>query len=638
VVPRRIGNFECLDNRTTGKLVAEEAKIARTRRRVVGILAAGIAIGGAAAVAPGVAGQAAPAGGTYGAASAQRDRSSTLPHFRAGNFTAPTPGQKGPLFQSTASPRIVGGTTVSASQYPWIVGVVTYLDATAGGGVGWCTGTVIAPNKVLTASHCTADGAGTTRVVAGHDQLMDPKTGNIIPNVGYVAEVGSTWTHPGWNIAQQYEDPEAPFLDDVSVLTLKANLPSAYQPVTLAAQNQQEYSVGQLADVVGYGLDLVKDETTGEYTEVKDTKLRKASVPIKSDADCAADAGSLYYANRMLCAGNGTPGAPSADACGGDSGGPLLVNGKQIGLTDWGYGYCGEHPGFYEEISYYANSIKADLTRPALVNADWTGDGHTDLMSRDASGRLWLHLGSGFANDCCGGFWGSRVVGTGFGGFKRVFRVYNWNGDKRPSVMAVNSIGELWIWNTDGQGRWYGDKKRIGTGWGNFTALMVTNNWLGNNLPSLMVRKSNGELWRYTSNGAGGWLNPAGTRIGTGWNGFNLFLTPGAWKGDGKEVLIGRTSTGYLRMYQTDLKGGWTNPAGTQIGSGWGNYKNILTPGDWNGDNMMDMLGINGSYQMRQYTTDGKGNWIDASGKVISTGIWSIDGTFMGWSSFNLVF
>ncbi|MCW3845217.1 trypsin-like serine protease [Micromonospora yasonensis] len=592
---------------------------------MAGILAAGLALGGAAAVAPGTAGQAAPAGGAYDASSVQAGRSTKLPHFRAGNFTPPTPGQKGPLFQSTgtgATPRIVGGTTVSASQYPWIVGVVTYLDGNAG--IGWCTGTVIAPNKVLTAAHCTADGAGTTRVIAGHDQLLDA-SGNIIPNVGYVAEVGSTWTHQGWNIAAQYAKTASTILDDVSVLTLKANLPSAYTPVPLAGQGEAAYTAGvDTADIVGYGV-------TDSNTDPGDTRLRKASVPIQSDTDCAADANAAgigYDAGRMLCAGNGTPSAPSADTCGGDSGGPLLVNGKQVGLTDWGYGNCGEHPGFYEEINYYSNLIKADLTRPTLVNADWTGDGHTDLMSRDGSGRLWLHVGSGFSNDGWGGFWDSRVVGTGFGSFKRVFRVYNWNGDKKPSVMAVNSLGELWIWNTDGKGNWYGSKKRIGTGWGNFTALMVTNNWLGNNLPSLMVRKSNGELWRYTSDGKGGWTNPAGTRIGTGWNGFNLFLTPGAWKGDGKEVLIGRTSTGYLRMYQTDLKGGWTNPAGTQIGSGWANYKNIITPGDWNGDNMMDMLGVNSTYQMRQYTTNGYGSWIDASGKVIST----------GWNAYNLVF
>ncbi|MEU9516807.1 hypothetical protein [Micromonospora sp. NPDC048169] len=81
-------------------------------------------------------------------------------------------------------------------------------------------------------------------------------------------------------------------------------------------------------------------------------------------------------------------------------------------------------------------------------------------------------------------------------------------------------------------------------------------------------------------------------------------------------------------MYQTDLAGGWTNPSGTQIGSGWGGFKSIVTPGGWNGDNMMDMLGVDSSYRLRMYTTDGKGNWIDARGKVIST----------GWDYFNLVF
>lgn len=89
-----------------------------------------------------------------------------------------------------------------------------------------------------------------------------------------------------------------------------------------------------------------------------------------------------------------------------------------------------------------------------------------------------------------------------------------------------------------------------------------------------------------------------------------------------------RGGDGYLKMYQTDLAGGWTNPSGTQIGSGWGGFKSIVTPGGWNGDNMMDMLGVDSSYRLRMYTTDGKGNWIDARGKVIST----------GWDYFNLVF
>ncbi|MEV6372955.1 trypsin-like serine protease [Micromonospora musae] len=599
------------------------ASVGVRRRWSAGILA-GLALAAVAAVAPATAAQAAPAGdGVFNAASSQNDLKSKLPNLQKGKLALPDPGPMGRRFQtgSDHAPRIFQGTLASASEFPYIVGIVTTLRWEGDFYWYWCSGTIIAPNKVLTAAHCTADGPGTTRVIAGNDRILDTE-GNILNDSGYVAEVASTWTHPGWNIAQQYADPlNAPFLDDVSVLTLKQDLPSEYTPVSLSPQGDQTpYTAGTAATIAGYG-------STYDNEAQPDTRLRKATVNMRSNADCNRRP-SLYYPDRMICAGSGTPAAPSSDICGGDSGGPLLVGGVQVGITDWGFIPCGSYPGYYERLSYYHDSIQEDLTRPSLVNADWSGDGHTDLIARDTAGNLKLYYGSGFSNDGTGGFYFSKHLNAGWGGFSRVFRVYNWNGDNRPSIMAMKPNGELFIYDTNGEGDFVGGARKIGSGWAGFTALMVTNNWMGNNRPSLLVRKSNGDLVRYTSNGAGGWENPSGTRIGTGWNGFNLFITPGAWKGDGLEVIIGRNSAGQLKMYQSDGQGGWTNPSGTIIGSGWANYKNILVPGDWSGDNMVDLLGINSSNQMRLYTTNGHGDWIDASGKVISG----------GWGGFNLVF
>ena len=45
---------------------------------------------------------------------------------------------------------------------------------------------------------------------------------------------------------------------------------------------------------------------------------------------------------------------------------------------------------------------------------------------------------------------------------------------------------------------------QIGSGWNMFNEIMVTNDWIGNGLPNLIGRKSNGELWLYNSNGSGG--------------------------------------------------------------------------------------------------------------------------------------
>jgi len=60
--------------------------------------------------------------------------------------------------------QIVGGTRASTSTYPWVV----YLATSSG--FQYCGGTLVAPNKVVTAAHCTVgDAASAVRVVAGRD-------------------------------------------------------------------------------------------------------------------------------------------------------------------------------------------------------------------------------------------------------------------------------------------------------------------------------------------------------------------------------------------------------------------------------------------------------------------------------------
>jgi hypothetical protein len=170
---------------------------------------------------------------------------------------------------------------------------------------------------------------------------------------------------------------------------------------------------------------------------------------------------------------------------------------------------------------------------------------------------------------------------------------------------------------------------QIGSGWNAYTDIMVTNNWTGNGMPNLMGRTSDGRLVLYTSNGSGGWSNPRGTQIGSGWNSFNTVLTPGSWLGDGKQSLIGRTPAGELRLYNSNGAGGWTNPSGTSIGTGWGAFSIFMSPGDWNGDNLVDLVGVvksNGNLKM--YNTNGKGAWLNGNGRVIDS----------QWDDFNTVF
>ncbi len=543
--------------------------------------------------------------------------------------------------------RIVGGTVVTnPADHASVVAIRSYFVAwDASGTAGWyystCTGTVLSPTKVLTAAHCTLDlPFGTTYVIAGRTDVRESIGGGT---GGQVSRVASTWTHQQYNFAAQYEAFEngttvpAP-LNDVSVLTLKDPLNAAYTPVTLAPQSAEsaaEIADGTNSTIVGFG---VAEPDSSDEAGI----LRVAQVPVQQDSDCSSTYGSQFNADAMMCAGDPAGGK---DTCHGDSGGPIFVDGVQVGVTSWGYDPCASSYGVYARVGQYTDLINADKARSGLVNLDWSGDGHSDFIVRcnvqtpgwlcGASGNLIMVSGAGVVTTQNNEYGyekysinGYARIGTGFQKYTKIMRVTGWNNDGKPSLIMRDSAGGLFQYKSDGEGNFVGSAIKIGSGWNMFNDIVVTNNWMGDGMPNLMGRKSNGELWIYTSNGAGGWKNPSGTKIGTGWGMFNTILTPGSWMGNGYQTLLGRKPDGTLWMYNSNGSGGWSNPAGTKIGSGWSMFKVFMSPGDWNGDDMIDLVGVKPDGTVRLYTTNGKGAWIDGSGRVID----------IDWDLFNSVF
>jgi hypothetical protein len=358
----------------------------------------------------------------------------------------------------------------------------------------------------------------------------------------------------------------------------------------------------------------------------------------------AEDDDAVYDANRMVCAGTpATEGSEGIDTCDGDSGGPLFVGTEQAGITDWGPNPCASSYGFYERLSYYHDAIMADVNRTNMpVNLDFSGDGNSDLMFRDNSnGLLGQISGAGFLYSTPEGSWGGisdvfwygsdwNPAGRNWNVYKKLFRVTNWNNDGTESIFAVKSNGELYQFKTDGAGNPSGGPKLIGTAFNIFTDIVVTNNWMNDGHPNLMGRLPNGDLKIYTSNGSGGWLNPRGTLIGTGWNMFNTVLTPGNWRGLGQSM-IGRTFSGDLRLYESNGHGGWLNNRGTLIGTGWNSLPTFISPGDWNGDNLIDLIGISSAGDFRLYQTNGTGGWLNGRGIAMTGGFWP---RLSGWTVF----
>lgn len=226
---------------------------------------------------------------------------------------------------ASSSVQIVGGTQASTTTYPYAV----YL--TNPDGFQFCGGTLVTPDKVITAAHCAkGQRPENVRVVAGRDDKQATNTGMSVA-------VEGIWVHPKFT--------DALVGSDVAVLTLAKRI--GYRSIPFAtAQDTALYAPNGMATILGWG----RTESGGPTSQY----LLKADVPLVSDTDCRQSF-DKYNATAMVCAGYPQGGI---DGCQGDSGGPLVFGGKLIGISSWGEG-CGlpNKPGVYTRITSYTQEL-----------------------------------------------------------------------------------------------------------------------------------------------------------------------------------------------------------------------------------------------------------------------------------------
>ena len=246
-----------------------------------------------------------PLGTTIALAAEESPANVPAANYEGSEYTGPT-NDAGAFFYN--------GQDATVGEFPGIIAGIREGGPRPQGQT--CTGTVVAPRKILIAAHC-ADAAGEKRFVYGLNDLNEWNGGS---GPGFVANVVSYKKHPSYvNFDQGY---------DVAVVTVDRDIAlqggAAYPKVATSA-DAGIWKVGDNGLGFGYGKKDHNDNT-------RDVTLDKATLPIVDGARVCTGVGAGFKAATMVCAGYADGRTTILQ---GDSGGPLIVNGKIIGVASW---------------------------------------------------------------------------------------------------------------------------------------------------------------------------------------------------------------------------------------------------------------------------------------------------------------
>jgi len=250
---------------------------------------------------------------------------------------------------------------------------------------------------------------------------------------------------------------------------------------------------------------------------------------------------------------------------------------------------------------------------------DINGDGKRDILGVTSGGALRAYYGDG-----AGGFVSDATMDASWGTQGALtFPMGDFTGDGRPDIGLITVAGTFLIAKGNGAGL---DKPELlATSWGEFDVVVGALDRGGDGKTDIMARSSTGQLWLYRGNGAGGWASPNGVRLGTGWNGYQP-ISVGNFDGAGGVDILARQSNGDLWLYRGNGTGGWADTNGTRIGTGWGSFVTVFSPGDFDGVPGTDVLARAADGQL--YLFSGTGAGALRRGVLIDS----------GWRAFRAIF
>ncbi|XP_017030653.2 chymotrypsin-1 [Drosophila kikkawai] len=237
--------------------------------------------------------------------------------------------------------RIVGGSDVPAGEH--VPYQVSLQYSTRGGQMHFCGGSIIAPNRILTAAHC-CQGLNASRM-------------SVVAGIRGLDERGSRSKVLSYIIHPNYQELVT---SDIAVLSIDPPLKFDNASIGAIEFRGKEFVGGGVpVTLTGWGLRLPVPFPFLDNINYPNT-MQRMSYHTITNRECR-DRGMESVTDTEICARG-----PFRGACSGDSGGPLVTTDKglkQVGVVSYGLVVCALFisPDVYTRVSTFSDWIEGQL-------------------------------------------------------------------------------------------------------------------------------------------------------------------------------------------------------------------------------------------------------------------------------------
>lgn len=228
----------------------------------------------------------------------------------------------------TSSPHIIGGKDAPVGKYPYQVSL-RFNDTHI------CAGSIIDNFNVLTAASCVVE------MQCLLDKLKVHVGTNFLNETGYVYDVASVSVH------QNYDN----YLLNSDVALIHLKFPLVYnklvQPIKYAVSGSNFED--QLCTLSGWGITAIN-------SKIPYNNLQEIQLTVLKQTVCTE--GNWRVTDNHIC----TAAISNKGPCKGDYGGPLVINGTQVGILSFSSDPCAKgQPDIYTRVTSFIAWILTNL-------------------------------------------------------------------------------------------------------------------------------------------------------------------------------------------------------------------------------------------------------------------------------------